>query len=211
MKTPGKDDKYYIMKSHGGFSPCIEGNNKYGLRPFDGSTLPNCVSWATGRFNALLAAGSCKYLGNTDAVNFLKFAKQQDLRLSDAPKKGACMIWGDGKGHVAIVEEVIASDQVKTSESGWGYTKGPVVREKIRKKGDGRWGEKKPFYGFLLPPDPEPDFIIYRVKAGDTLSKIAKKYNATINQIMKDNPIIKNKNLIKVNWNLKIRRESNGN
>ena len=216
MKTPDKTNKYYLMKSKGGWSPCIQGNDKYGLRPYAGSVLPNCVSWATGRFNELLKMGSCKFLGNTNAADFTKWASKQDLILSDKPKKGACMIWGTGAGHVAIVEDVISDTEVKTSESGWNYKKEPIVREKTRKKGSGSWGEDRPFKGFLWPPqeepqpDPEPkepEFIIHKVKAGDTLSAIARKYRTTIATIMGDNPIIKNKNLIKIGWKLKIRKE----
>lgn len=216
MKTPGKDNRYYLRKASGGWSPCILGNDKYGLRPYDGSVLPNCVSWATGRFNELLKMGSCKYLGNANAVDFTKWTGKQDLILSVDPAPGACMVWGGGAGHVAIVEEVISIDEVKTSESGWNYKKAPIVREVIRKRGTGSWGEKsKPFLGFILPPDlkPAPDpkpagpeFITYTVKKGDCLSRIAKKYYTTVSQICADNPIIKNRNLIKVGWKLKIRK-----
>ena len=37
--------QYYITTAYGGWSPCIEGNNNYGLRPFAGSVLPNCVGY----------------------------------------------------------------------------------------------------------------------------------------------------------------------
>ena len=36
---------YYIKTTYGGWSPCILGNNAYGLRPFAGSVLPNCVGY----------------------------------------------------------------------------------------------------------------------------------------------------------------------
>ena len=47
--------------------------------------------------------------------------------------------------------------------------------------------------------------VIHKVVKGDTLYKLAKKYNTTIDKIMKDNPIIKNKNLIKIGWKLVIK------
>ena len=45
-------------------------------------------------------------------------------------------------------------------------------------------------------PQEKAGFIIYQIKKGDTLIKIAKRYNTTEAQIMSWNPKIKNKNLI---------------
>ena len=45
-------------------------------------------------------------------------------------------------------------------------------------------------------PQPEPEKTYYVVKKGDSLSKIAKKYKTTVEQIMKWNTSIKNRNLI---------------
>ena len=42
----------------------------------------------------------------------------------------------------------------------------------------------------------------YTVVEGDTLGKIAKKYGTTVSVLMKLNPIIKNKNLIRIGWKL---------
>lgn len=47
------------------------------------------------------------------------------------------------------------------------------------------------------------NYEVYTVKKGDTLSKIAKKYNTAVNKIAKDNGII-NKNLIFVGQKIKI-------
>lgn len=50
-----------------------------------------------------------------------------------------------------------------------------------------------------------PISIYYTVKAGDTLSKIAKTYGTTVADIQKKNSnLIKNVNTIKVGWKLKI-------
>lgn len=46
--------------------------------------------------------------------------------------------------------------------------------------------------------------VYYTVKSGDNLSKIAKKYNTSVNDIVALNPIIKNKNLIYPGWKLTI-------
>lgn len=46
--------------------------------------------------------------------------------------------------------------------------------------------------------------VYYTVKSGDNLSKIAKRYNTSVNDIVALNPIIKNKNLIYPGWKLTI-------
>lgn len=191
--------KYYIRKSAGGYSPCIEGNNAYGLRPFPGSTLPNCVAWATGRMNQRLNIGSCKYLGNRNAKEFVIFAKQQGLKMGNDPAEGACMVWGGSReGHVAIVEQVIDNDTVITSESGWSYRAKPIVRELTRKRGSGSWGQSYEFLCFIYAPGHEPapvPFQIYTVKRGDNLTKIANMYGVTVSDLVEWNNI-KNPNLI---------------
>lgn len=47
--------------------------------------------------------------------------------------------------------------------------------------------------------------MIHKVKRGDTLSAIAKKYGVTVDAIMRENSaIIKNANVINVGWEIKI-------
>lgn len=193
------NSKYYIRKAEGGWSPCIEGNNAYGLKPFPGSVLPNCVGWATGRMNEKQDIGSCKYLGNRNAKEFVIFAKQQGLKMGNDPAEGACMVWGGSReGHVAIVEQVIDNDTVITSESGWSYRAKPIVRELTRKRGSGNWGQSYEFLCFIYAPGHEPEpvpYQIYIVKRGDNLTKIAHMYGVTVPDLVKWNNI-KNPNLI---------------
>ena len=186
--------KYYIRKKEGGWSPCIEGNSKYSLRPFPGSVLPNCVGWATGRFNEKLQLGSCKFLGNRNAKEFTIFARQQGLKTGPNPAPGACMVWGgSSEGHVAIVEEVIDNDTVITSESGWNYRAQPIVRKLTRKRGSGSWGQAYEFLCFIYAPGSEPEpypvRTTYKIKKGDTLSGIAKKFNVTVQELCRWNNI----------------------
>ena len=49
--------------------------------------------------------------------------------------------------------------------------------------------------GYRRPPEKE-GFIIYQIKKGDNLSKLANKFNTTVEDILLWNPKIKNKNLI---------------
>lgn len=197
-------NRYFIRKVNGGLSPCIPGNDQYGLRPFTGSVLPNCVSWATGRFNQKIFGdgpeAQCKYLGNKNAVDFTSWPALQGLNWGTKPAVGACMVWGHNEGHVAIVEEVISDEEVITSESGWSYRSQPIVREIRRKKGsNGRWGYSYDFLMFIYAPGSEPpkpdEPIYYTVKRGDNLTKIAKAYKTTVAQLVIWNNI-KNPNLI---------------
>ena len=52
---------------------------------------------------------------------------------------------------------------------------------------------------------------VYKVKAGDTLSELAVKFNVSLDDILKDNPSIKNKHLIYVNDELIINSNENNN
>ena len=134
-----ENENYYIKKPKG-WNPCILGNKEH--RDPVLNVLPNCVGWATGRFNEKGNFGECKYLGNANAEDFLKFVKSQNLTLSQIPQVGACMVWegkGSLAGHVSIVEEAMTVAKVEDSESG---------------KGTGNWGGGKGliFKGFIYNP-----------------------------------------------------------
>lgn len=162
LSVPAKTDKYYLVKSYGGYSPCILGNSKN--RYCKGSVLVNCVGYATGRYNAIISNNKCEFLGNTNAENFWALAKKQGLERGQTPRAGACMVWAkgevgkssDGAGHVAIVEAVNSNTSVQTSESGWGYTTA-YMTNKTRKKGNGNWGlSGYTFLGFIYNPQINP-------------------------------------------------------
>ena len=149
------EKKEYYIKKPKGWNPCILGNPEH--RDPELNVLPNCVGWATGRFNEIGVYGECKYLGNTNAENFINYVKSQKLEFGQIPKTGSCMVWkGEGSlaGHVAIVEDVISKTEVSTSESGWSSVK--AYWTQTRKKGlNGRWGmgSKYSFLGFIYNPD----------------------------------------------------------
>lgn len=148
---------YYIQRVFGGYSPCIEGNNANGLLPFPGSVLPNCVGWATGRFNEIMGLNACTYLGSTDAMYFMQFCASQGLQSGMTPAVGACMVWDDANGeggHVAIVEQVLSNTSVYDSESHWNATSPPLVEYRTRNYGNGNWGYGGTFLGFIYLPQP---------------------------------------------------------
>lgn len=210
-------EKYFIRKQNGGWSPCIPGNNAYNLRPFEGSTLPNCVAAAVGAYNKIAGETSCRWLGNRNAVDFQKFPEIQGLKTGQTPAVGACMVWGYGEGHVAVVDRVISDTEVETIESGWSYRTTPVLRKIIRKKGDnGRWGYAHDFIFFIYQPGgpepptpPAPVYTYYTVQRGDTLTKIAKAYGTTVSQLVAWNGI-SNPNLIFVGQKLIVAKSEPG-
>ena len=155
--SPTGENKYYIMKACGGYSPCIQGNDQYGYRPFTGSVLPNCVGASTGRFNEIIDENVCRYLGNTNAKNFYALAKAQGLEVGSKPKPGACIVWSSsGCGHVASVEYTNWTNYIETWESGW--TLRGVSRYVKRNKGSGNWGQSSAykFLGFIYNPNVVP-------------------------------------------------------
>lgn len=138
---PGKGNKFYITKSKGGYSTCIQG------KPTDSEcdVLANCVGYACGRFNEII--GSMKYPSlNCNAENFIERAKNTyGLEVANYPVVGGIMVWqkgttlsgNDGAGHVAIVEKYIDKNTIYTSESGYG---GSAFWNSKRTNSNGRWG-----------------------------------------------------------------------
>jgi len=117
LVIPADGNPYYNTKSSGGYNPCIKGNPK--SRKPQLNVLPNCVGYATGRFNEIGSWTDCRYLGNTNAANFITLARKQGLQITQRPTVGGCMVWKGGntaEGHVAIVE-LDLGNRVVTSES----------------------------------------------------------------------------------------------
>lgn len=157
LVKPGAGNKYYIRKANGGYSDAIEGSPK----DSECNVLSNCVGYAYGRFNEIGGYGCCKYLSPVNAENFMQY--KGSCEVSQTPQIGACMVWqkgatlsgSDGAGHVAIVERVISSTEVLTSESGYGC-KTPFWTQTRKKGSDGNWGQASgyKFLGFILNPAP---------------------------------------------------------
>ena len=137
---PSAGNKFFITKSKGGWSTCIQGS------PTDSAcnVLANCVGYACGRFNEII--GSMKYPSlNCNAENFIERAKSLGLTISPVPTLGGIMVWqkgatlsgNDGAGHVAVVERIDSANQIYTSESGYGSS---AFWNSIRTNSNGRWG-----------------------------------------------------------------------
>lgn len=163
---PTLGNKFFITKSKGGYSTCIQGS------PTDSqcNVLSNCVGYACGRFNEII--GAMKYPSlNCNAENFIERAKNTyGLEISSVPTLGGIMVWqkgtlsgNDGAGHVAIVEKIIDSNTIYTSESGYG---GSAFWNSTRRNTNGRWGLGSaytfrgcivnPAIGKVVAPTPTP-------------------------------------------------------
>lgn len=154
MRTSKPTNKFYITKSRGGYSTCIQGY------PTDktANVLSNCVGYACGRFNEII--GSMKYPSlNCNAENFIERAKNLGLKISSTPVLGGIMVWqkgntlsgNDGAGHVAIVERINNSNSIYTSESAYG---GSAFFNATRTNSNGRWGMASgyKFRGCIINP-----------------------------------------------------------
>lgn len=163
---PTSGNKFFITKSKGGYSTCIQGS------PTDSqcNVLSNCVGYACGRFNEII--GAMKYPSlNCNAENFIERAKNTyGLEISSVPTLGGIMVWqkgtlsgNDGADHVAVVEKIIDSNTIYTSESGYG---GSAFWNSTRRNTNGRWGLGSaytfrgcivnPAIGKVVAPTPTP-------------------------------------------------------
>jgi surface antigen len=163
---PTSGNKFFITKSKGGYSTCIQGS------PTDSqcNVLSNCVGYACGRFNEII--GAMKYPSlNCNAENFIERAKNTyGLEISSVPTLGGIMVWqkgtlsgNDGAGHVAVVEKIIDSNTIYTSESGYG---GSAFWNSTRRNTNERWGLGSaytfrgcivnPAIGKVVAPTPTP-------------------------------------------------------
>lgn len=127
--VPAKDNKYYIRKAYGGYSPCIVGKPRY-----DGerSALANCVGYAWGRVaeicnNPLIKIGypSMSAGWPANAQNWYSTAANVGFLTGMTPKLGAVACWrnkSNTSGHVAVVEQILDTGGIVVSESAYkGY------------------------------------------------------------------------------------------
>lgn len=175
LDCPKKGNPFYTAKSEGGLNPAIP-------RP-SGSKLifQNCVFYALGRFAEICGI----WMRSTNAENFCTVAREMGLTVSRSPVEGAIAVWSkgkvgnaaDGAGHVAVVE-IINSNDIVTSESGWSAKKSFWTQTR---KNDGNWGQgvQYKFLGFIHPPsvNPQPakeekNVTIKKGDKGDAVKKL---------------------------------------
>ena len=160
---PTTGNKYFITRSNGGYSTCIQG------KPTDSqcNVLANCVGYACGAYNEELGLGYEKYHLNCNAENFIERAIASGLSVLSKPVVGSILCWegvGSLAGHVAIVIEVINDNCIRTAESGYGSSRPFWIT--TRYNNNGRWGLNSnyrprgfivnPNYPYNPTPKPEP-------------------------------------------------------
>lgn len=110
---PEADNPYYRTD---GYNRCIEISG--------GSALPNCCGYAYGRFMEECGITECN-LSRRDAENW--YPNQDGYERGSVPKVGAVICWrkgetenpNDGRGHVAIVEEIYSDGSILVSQSNY--------------------------------------------------------------------------------------------
>ena len=149
---PTTGNKYFITRSNGGYSTCIQGN------PTDSqcNVLANCVGYACGAYNEELGLGYEKYHLNCNAENFIERAIASGLSVLSKPVVGSILCWegvGSLAGHVAIVIEVINDNCIRTAESGYGSSRPFWIT--TRYNNNGRWGLNANYKtrGFIINPN----------------------------------------------------------
>ena len=149
---PENDNKYYIRKADGGYSPCIKGSPQHKHL----TALSNCVGWVIGRAMEILQTQT-NPLPHLNAEDFYNNTK---LQKGKPPKNGSIICWkqgklwngGDGCGHVAVVEKVVSDNEIITSESAYG---GMAFYTKRRNNNNGKWGASASYelMGFIYLPE----------------------------------------------------------
>lgn len=149
---PTAGNKYFITRSNGGYSTCIQG------KPTDSqcNVLANCVGYACGAYNEELGLGYEKYHLNCNAENFIERAIASGLSVLSKPVVGSILCWegvGSLAGHVAIVIEVINDNCIRTAESGYGSSRPFWIT--TRYNNNGRWGLNSNYRprGFIINPN----------------------------------------------------------
>lgn len=116
-ERPGDDNRYYISNTSpnpngilGWNTVKSRGNSIAGVKNYT-NVLPNCVSYALGRFNEIVGANSIKYRIKGNAKDFITWDNKVNgvsgLLISNQPTLGGIMVWSNsGAGHVAIVEAI---------------------------------------------------------------------------------------------------------
>lgn len=177
MTIPSSDNKYYIRKDFGGYSPCIAGKpNAIGGAK---SALANCVGYAWGRIaeitkNPLIKIGfrSLSSGWPANAQEWLSYANNCGFTTGMTPKLGAVACWrnkANTSGHVAVVEKLLDNGSIVVSESAY---KGFAFRVSYLSKTFYKNGLV--FQGFIylneeVRPDPEDD----QLHVGDKVEIIA--------------------------------------
>lgn len=147
FKAPSQSDLHWIKTTHGGYNKCIVINST------TGSVLPNCTGYAWGRFLEINELTDCD-LSRGDAGNWYGHSDPYDRGF--LPRLGAIICWSKigGAGHVAVVEEIKANGDLRTSNSA--YNGRRFFLEDVKKSKNYNRGTLYRFQGFIYSPNIYP-------------------------------------------------------
>lgn len=143
LEAPDVDDLNWINTNYGGNNPCLVIYTDTGL------VLPNCVGYTWGRWYELLGVHHNLYTGNAEGAYYYDdgYNRGQD------PKLGAVICFSrTGGGHTAVVEKIIDSTHIITSNSAYD---GPYFWTETVTKINGVWTRPVigyTFQGFIYIP-----------------------------------------------------------
>lgn len=159
-----------------------ERNNKYYYEdnPFfkNGYGMPNCTTYAWGRWYELMGKKSNLHTGN--AENW--YLKSDGYQRGQIPKLGAVACWAkgnvrdesDGAGHVAIVEKINSDGSIVTSNSAWKST-----NFFLKTYPKGYYKEEYEFQGFIYSPTDFEENVTESIEVG---KRVLLKNTATVYQ-----------------------------
>lgn len=145
LYAPAYGDKLWVNVTYGGYNKCIVINKQ------NGEVIPNCTGYVHGRWMEIGGTTTEYNLSLRNASSY--WSHNDGYARGQEPKLGACICFGNGAGHVAVVEQIISADEIVCSESDYG---GPrfSVRHRYRQYGwkpAPSWGTKQ-FQGFIYHP-----------------------------------------------------------
>lgn len=148
LTVPNQYDIHYTQTAYGGLNPCIAGDPLY----YTGSVLANCVGYCWGRWWELLNTNP--HLCSYDAKYWWGY--NDGYSRGSEPQLGAIIcFWSANAGHVAVVEEIIDADTIRTSNSAYHET--IFYTQVLRRSNNWVWNNNFTFQGFIyLPTQPIP-------------------------------------------------------
>lgn len=181
LTRPEAGNKYYITTDSGGWSHAIPGNPAY--RDKNTDVLPNCTGYAYGRYHEIAGRKEMDLYDPVNAENSYENARQHGRKVSKTPSLGAVLVlskgkvgdqYGDGPGHVAVVEQINSDGSIVTSESGWSSSN-PFWTQTRRKEDNNYAGSSYGFVGFIHQDK--------SIKSRTTTSSVGKRVGGTTKYI----------------------------
>lgn len=151
---PSQGNPWYTHTSKGGKSPCIHDDSLVNCI-FPGSTIPNCVGYAWGRFSEILGTPMSTAGAPNAGQWYANYATQYKRGRTPAPGAVICFAKAGAAGHVAVVESVYADGSILTSESGYSSS---AFWTQVRKPPNYTTGDYT-FQGFIYNPNEEGESV----------------------------------------------------